>query len=144
MTLFIETNRKLAALRQIDAAIKHLHGVGVECAITLAAAAENLLPATKEPHIFQYLEQHSAFKNKEVDFNETINWLKHPIGSDAKVIFQQEAALIILRAMSKFVAVYKEAPTEWDEFLKWGATAGFWPDIPSTTWKDEISPEKRE
>ncbi len=40
----IKTTRKLAAQRQIDAAIAHLHEAELECAVTLAAAAEGLLP----------------------------------------------------------------------------------------------------
>ena len=40
----IKTTRKLGAQRQIDAAIAHLHEAELECAVTLAAAAEGLLP----------------------------------------------------------------------------------------------------
>jgi len=55
--LEIETTKQLAAIRQITAAIEHLRKQEYECAITLAVAAEGLLPPTDEPHIF------SAFKN---------------------------------------------------------------------------------
>jgi hypothetical protein len=60
----ITTNKKLAAQRQIDAAIDHLHKMELECAISLAAAAEGMLPDTEKPYIFAYLRQHSAFKTK--------------------------------------------------------------------------------
>ena len=40
----IKTTRKLAAQRQTDAAIAHLHEAELECAVTLAAAVEGLLP----------------------------------------------------------------------------------------------------
>ena len=53
----IETTKQLAALRQITAAIEHLHKREYECAITLAAAAEGLLPPTDEPHIFSDLKE---------------------------------------------------------------------------------------
>src|SRR6516165_1110699 len=45
----IETSRKLAAQRQIDGAIAHLCESELECAITLAGAAEEVLPDTNEP-----------------------------------------------------------------------------------------------
>ena len=134
LLLFIEPDKKLVARRQIDAAIEHLHNTGYECAITLAAAAEGTLPTTDEPHIFLYLKQQPEFKNKSIDVNEMINWLKHDIAPQSRIIYQYDAALIIFRAMSKFVAVFKEAPSEWDEFLEWGVRVGHWPDLPSKSW----------
>jgi hypothetical protein len=104
LDLYAQTTRKLAAQRQIDAAIAHLHKAELECAITLAAAAEGMLPDTEEPHIFGYLRRHPSFK--EANFNETINWLKHNSGSDANVIYEFDAAVTIARAMSKWGAVY--------------------------------------
>jgi hypothetical protein len=129
LNLYAEITRKSAAQRQIDAAIAHLHKAELECAITLAAATEGMLPDTEKPHIFGYLRQHPLFK--EANFNETINWLKHKNGSDAAIIFEFEAAVVIARAMSKFGAVYDEAPDEWHQFLKWGADRGHWPGLPS-------------
>jgi hypothetical protein len=38
-----------------------------------AAATEGMLPETEKPHIFGYLRQHTTFRNKDIDFNETIN-----------------------------------------------------------------------
>jgi hypothetical protein len=39
-----ETTRQLAALYQITAAIKHFYDGDLECAVTLASAAEGVLP----------------------------------------------------------------------------------------------------
>jgi hypothetical protein len=126
----IDITRKGAAERQIDAAIAHLKNFELECAITLAAAAEKMLPdATSEEHIFRYLQRHPAFTTKEIDFNETINWLKHYVEPDRKIIFEQEAAFVIVRAMSKFATVYNQVPIEWDEFLHWGVERDFWPNF---------------
>jgi hypothetical protein len=122
-----ETTKKFAALRQIDAAIAHLQRSEFECAITLAAAAENVLPYTEEPHVFRSMKQHPLAEG--VDFNETINWLKHNSGSDAKVIFEFEAALVIARAMTKYAAVFKDGPLEWVQFFRWGAERGHWSDM---------------
>src|SRR6185437_15755080 len=57
----VETTRKLAAQRQIDAAIDHIKRLELECAITLAAAAETTLPDTANPHFLELLRQHPSF-----------------------------------------------------------------------------------
>jgi hypothetical protein len=111
----IEVVKKQAAQRQIDAAIEHIYKSEFECAVTLAAAAEASLPDTKNDHGWAYLKRHPTFK--EVDYNETINWLKHDIQPDTRVIFEYETAVIIFRAQSKYVAVYREAPEKWGAFL---------------------------
>ena len=69
--------------------------------------------------------------SKQVDFNETVNWLRHSVPPDTAIIYEFEAAVIIARAMSKFVAVYTEAPSEWYDFLSWGVARGHWPTLPS-------------
>jgi hypothetical protein len=127
VTAHVDVTRKAAAQRQIDAAIANLKNSELECAITLAAAAETMLPDTTTDYAFGYLRRHPAFTTNAIDFNETINWLKHNIAPDRKIIFAQEAAFIIFRAMSKFGAIYDEGPMEWSEFLHWGVERGFWP-----------------
>ena len=127
MTDHIDVTRKVAAQRQIDAAVVHLKRFELECAITLAAAAETMLPVTTNDYAFDYLRRHQAFTSKAIDFNETINWLKHNVAPESKIIFAQEAAFVVFRAMSKFAAAYQEGPMEWSEFLHWGAGQGFWP-----------------
>src|SRR6266446_10707820 len=65
----IETTKQLAALRQLTTAIEHLRKREYECAITLAAAAEGLLPPTDEPHIFSDLKEFiSPEEFKYLDF----------------------------------------------------------------------------
>jgi hypothetical protein len=49
---YVETSKPLAALEQIHAAIWHCRNEDFEYAITLAAAAEGLLPSTTERHVF--------------------------------------------------------------------------------------------
>jgi hypothetical protein len=128
LDIHIETTKQLAARRQIDAAIEHLHKSEFECAITLAAAAEGLLPDTDKPYVFARLKDHPSYKNKEVNFNDTITWLKHPVQPETTFIFEMEAALIIARAMSKFAAVYDEGSSYWGQFLhQWGVAKGYWP-----------------
>jgi hypothetical protein len=131
LNVHTETTKRLAAERQINAAIAHLYRTELECAITLAAAAEGLLPSTNEPHIYKYLQNHPSYKSKEIDFNETINWLKHNVELDTKIIFELEAAVVIARAISKFAAFYNDGPSEWDQFLEWAVARGHWPKPPS-------------
>ena len=127
--LHIETTKRLAAQRQIDAAVSHLLKSELECAITLANGAEGLLPETESRQIFAYLREHPL--SKQVDFDKTIGWLKHRTQPDAATIFEFEAAVVVARVMSKFAAVYTEVPSEWYEFLSWGVVKGHWPTIPS-------------
>src|SRR4029077_267601 len=116
--LHIATTKRLAAQRQIDAAVSHLHKSELECAIALATGAEGLLPETESRQIFAYLSEHPL--SKQVDIEKTINWLKHRAQPDAATIFEFEAAVIIARVMSKFAAAYTEVPSECDDLLSWG------------------------
>jgi len=127
--LHIETTKRLAAQRQIDAAVSHLLKSELECAITLANGAEGLLPETESRQIFAYLREHPL--SKEVDFDKTIGWLKHRTQPNAATIFEFEAAVVVARVMSKFAAAYTEVPSEWYDFLSWGVVKGHWPTIPS-------------
>ena len=52
-----ETTRQLAALYQITAAIEHFHKHEWECAITLAGAAEGVLPDAQDGFCFSSLNQ---------------------------------------------------------------------------------------
>ena len=85
----METSKKASSQRQIEAAILHLTRGDLDCAITLSAAAEGILPETPDPHIFQRLREHPAYK--EMNYNLVINWLKHPGGPDNAVISEFEA-----------------------------------------------------
>jgi hypothetical protein len=119
----IETTRQQTALHQIDAAIDHVYKFELACAITLAGAAETMMPDTDRPHAWQYWKNHPQYN--EVDMNETINWLKHYIPPDEKYIFEREATLIIFRAMTKYAAVYEDAPANWERFLEWAVGKGY-------------------
>ena len=46
----IETNLRIASMRQMHCAIEHIERGDYECAITLAAAAENMLPEPEKPY----------------------------------------------------------------------------------------------
>src|SRR5947208_914523 len=65
----IETCVRYASMRQIHAAIEHLHRGDFECAIALAAAGEGMLPPTDEAH-FRKLE--SRWRVDGI-----VNWLGH-------------------------------------------------------------------
>jgi hypothetical protein len=127
--LHIETTKRLAAQRQIDAAVSHLHKSEVESAITLATAAEGLLPDTGGRGVSAYLLEHPL--SKQVDLDKTIDWLKRSAPPDAATIFEFEAAVVIARVLGKFAAAYTEVPSEWYDFLSWGVVKGHWPTLPS-------------
>lgn len=133
----IETTKELAAKRQIHAAILLFRTRDeFECAITLAAAAEGLLPETDELHIFKVLKDSPDFKG--LDINRFINWLKHPEGPNAAKISEFEVTLIIIRAISKFAAIYKKQSGLMSDFVKWAFEKGHLPvpadeNVASTT-----------
>ena len=121
----METSKKTSALRQIETAIRLFHEGSLDCAITLAAAGENILPATDDPHLFQSLQPHNA----ELDINLVINWLKHPFAPDTATISEFEAAIAIARGITKFVAVYHQSCAPFETFLRWSHEAGHLPKL---------------
>jgi hypothetical protein len=123
---YVETSKQLAALEQIHAAIWHCRNERFECAITLAAAAEGLLPTTTEPHLFQLLINSPLARN-DFDYNSIINWLKHPVPPDDHVIPEFEVAIIIVRAISKFNAIYQNGSPAMRDFVRWTFEQGHLP-----------------
>ena len=118
--------KKEAALRQITAAIKHLDDEEYECAITLAGTAEGqLATADGSKHLFEELKGRvpPEFKN-EKDWtswlNSTRDWLKHetPQWEDEWEINKLAAAIMILRAISKFQWAHKQGTKRMEECLK--------------------------
>ena len=127
--LHIEITKRLAAQHQISAAVEHLHKAELDCAITLATAAERLLPDVESRQILAYLRDHPLSKQVEID--KTIEWLNRSAPSDAATIFEFEAAVVIARAMRRFAAAYTDVPSEWYDFLSWGVVRRHWPTLPS-------------
>ena len=119
----VETNKKLSSLRQIKAAIVHLHQKEFEAAMTLAAAAEGQIPEGAIDHLFRILRRWAP----QDDFNLFINWLKHSSGPDGAVISEFEVALTIARAIHKFVAIYKASCQEFEDFSQWAVAKGHIP-----------------
>jgi hypothetical protein len=102
-----------AAQRQIHAAIDHLHKSDYLSAITLAGAAEGVLPHTENPHLFPKLKALT-----DADPNAIRNWAKHG-GHAGAEIYERDAILAIARAASKFVAVYGGQTEKIKEFVEW-------------------------
>jgi hypothetical protein len=118
----LKTTKQSAALRQIRAAIEHFYKGDLECVITLAAAAEGLLPPTDYPHVFRDLKRlMTPGELKEFDPNLVINWLKHYKLDDPErvVISGFEAVIFLLRAITKFIAVYRQSTPRLEAFLTW-------------------------
>lgn len=113
----IETNVRLASMRQIHAAIEHHVRQDWECAITLAAAAEGILPDTNEPHFRQKAQDLAKSLPETLEGskepNDIQNWLKHGKYKGKKcetaTIGQIEAPVAIWRAITKFWAIYNDA-----------------------------------
>lgn len=120
-----ETTRQLAALYQITAAIKHFHKHDWECAITLASAAEGVLPDAKEKEavLFHRLKQMPEKGGRRTDLNFVQNWLKHGTfyGHEMESIRISEflAVISLERAITKFVAVYHAETPQMARFMRW-------------------------
>jgi len=88
--LRIETTKRLAAQREIDAALGHLQKSELEAAIALATAAEGLLPDVEARRVSAYLHEHPL--SKQVDIDKTIDWLTRNVPPDAATISEFEAS----------------------------------------------------
>lgn len=111
----MRTSVKEASLGQTLAAIYHFHRGELDCAITLAAAGEGILPRTTAWHIHAALQP----RKREIDPNLMINWLKHGGDYDEAEISEFEAVVAIARSITKFIAVYKQSHPKYEEFLRW-------------------------
>jgi hypothetical protein len=110
--------RKISALRQIHAAIRLFHEDEYESSITLALAAESQLPHVAKPYLYDVLK--ARVSADEVDmFNDVKNWLKHIRPPDEIEITDFEAAIALVRATSKFKAVFGESSPTMDDFADW-------------------------
>ena len=71
----IDTHIRLASMRQINRAIDHAIQGEYECAITLAGAAEGMLPETWKPHFRQKIKNFAETpksKKREEQRDQTI------------------------------------------------------------------------
>ena len=122
----IETTARFASMRQIHAAIEHHRRQDWECTITLAAAAEGMLPGTDEPHFRQKVKDFAASLPDDLEGsknpNDVITWLKHGTYNGQKcetaTIDNSEAPVIIWRAITKFFAVYDEVSPQMQSWAK--------------------------
>jgi hypothetical protein len=83
----VRTSKRLAAERQIHAAIAHFRAGDFECAITLSHAAEGRLPQPSDPadlfsRLKRFTAEHAAPDGQKDDFNFFANWMKHEVGPD--------------------------------------------------------------
>lgn len=99
----VETSKKVASGRQIQAAIQFYNEGRFECAITLAHAAENMNAKLGLLSFFDKLKE----KMSGEDHNLFANWLKHPTGPDTATISDLEVVVMIERAISKFYARFE-------------------------------------
>jgi hypothetical protein len=140
-----ETTRQLAALYQITAAIKHFYDGHLECAITLASAAEGVLPDAPEGEsLFQHLKANSARHGRKSDhLNFVQNWLKHGKYNGYEIekmrITAFLAAIALWRAITKFVAVYHKETPEMEKFMVWSRDIGY----PAPTRRKRKQPKLR-
>lgn len=116
-------------MRQIHAAIEHINRGDFECAITLAGAAEGMLPDTNQPHFRRkVLALEKAMPVSDKKFNRAntfINWLKHgtlDAGGpryETATIELLEPLVVIYRAITKFGAIYDDLSPQMKCYNRW-------------------------
>lgn len=126
----IQTSRRLAAERQIHAAIAHFRAGDFECAITLCSAAENQMPEPSEPtYLFGILKQANA---DPIDCNSAANWMKHGFGADEVEVEEWVVRMWLNRAISKYRSVYGIGTPEMTALFSWAGGLGRSPDANSS------------
>lgn len=124
----IDTNIRLASMRQINRAIDHCINGEYECAITLAHAGEGMLAEPEKPYLRQKIKDMS--KSNEIQAaggltgpNDLSVWLKHGTLNRERVetvpIPAEESVAFVCRAISKFEAVYDDLSPQMISFRKW-------------------------
>jgi hypothetical protein len=98
------------AARQVEEAIRALQRGDLDVAITLSGAAEGMLERSG-PHYWLYANERSkaaGFDEQELvkTLNAELYWLKHvtPAGPESLALTRQQAAWMIVRAMTKLKA----------------------------------------
>ncbi len=132
-------DKKDAAQQQLEGAIFSLFMNNWASAITLAGAAEGIIPKTKGDFIDIVKNSSSSVfglsESEIVDFfNSRRNWLKHhqsdhPDFRDTMDFKQEHAVLMIFRAVSKFYLAYKTTSLNIQHFNAWFSE--HYPDWPT-------------
>jgi hypothetical protein len=123
---FIDCTTDVSSRRQAHAAIEHYEKQNFECAITLAAAAEGMLPPTDKPYFHQKIKEISAnlkdIAEGSTGANDVITWLKHGTFKGEKCSSAQiqhlEVLVTIYRAISKYIAVYGDGSPQMISFMR--------------------------
>jgi hypothetical protein len=126
----IDTHVRLAAMRQINRAIDHCVNGEYECAITLAGAAEGMLPDTWKPHFRQRIKDSARLAAIKEEGGATgpedfKNWLKHGTlvrggpRIEKATIPAEESVAMVYRAITKYQAVYDDISPQMLRFLNW-------------------------
>jgi len=123
----VKVTRQLAILRQVICAIAHLRHGELECAITLALAAEGQMPNTEKPHLYKQLRAAAPDLARDGTFNVLRDWLKHFHEDKPDDIEIQlfDVAIAVMRATTKFTAVYGKTHPEFEAFSEWCEIEGY-------------------
>lgn len=114
-------------MRQIHCAIEHLNRGDFEAAITLAAAAEGMLPEPDKVYLFQKIKALAPDPSRDASqangANDYVVWLKHGTGPDGKrleraTVLELEMYALVSRAISKFHATYSDITPQMIQFWK--------------------------
>ncbi len=116
--------KQVAAAEHIDTAIACFFENKFACAITLACAAEGMIPKTENPFLYTNL-MGKALEQGILNMNDVVNqerdWLKHHNAKHQNQfnIDQEKTLYDILRGQTKYYAVYGSQTENMDKFESW-------------------------
>jgi hypothetical protein len=112
----LKLNRQQAALQQIDMAIEMFHHGKWTCAITLALAAETQMPDPEKPFVSSELRSKYGIDFMD-QLNEPRNWLKHAKDQDTVELYEMDALMALLRAISSLRASMMHGRKRWQSSM---------------------------
>jgi hypothetical protein len=102
--------KKAAAALQIDVGVRLFLSGELVPSITLSGAAEDSLPDVDAPYLLPMLRSGWVERKgtESSPFNEIRNWLKHSKKEATIEICTDDAAIMLVRVISKYTAVFGE------------------------------------
>lgn len=106
----VQTSKRLAAERQIHAAIAHFHAGDFECDYAVQRRRGSDARGERLDLPFRQLRDRAtecpAPHGQKDDFNDLAAWMKHGVGAEDVELEEMEVKIWLWRAISKYRAVY--------------------------------------
>lgn len=123
----VMVTKREAARLLIRGALRALKEGDEVCSLTLAGAAEEAMPRADSPTGYDVMKAIRVWMRRESEkaagnaLNAERNWLKHHNADEAPTIEIDAAHVMLLRAMSRYMAVYgfDDLTREYGDYMGW-------------------------